>query len=221
MKIQITNGTRLLSIRRGAECFVPVNGGEWEKKCDKYFCDIHRYPFDQMRSFLALFVRFKCTAIAIQPCDEPWISNHIGVIESIAHTWVGQALSIEYYSVYRGNSVSRTLSSLHVHRCRVLKLYRNRNSNADLNDLHCPALYKLHAFFCGITVDEMVELIRIKAVYPQSDTIFVTTISFCQIINRNKVFDAIKKIRKVNLRHYIYNSANGSLHIPSMLQEAD
>ncbi|KAI1714055.1 hypothetical protein Ddc_11618 [Ditylenchus destructor] len=185
LTIHINNGFLLMAFHRIGDCFVPKNR-EWQK-CGKYRCE-HCYPFDEMRPFLTEYIRFGNTKIVIRRDDESCMTGQIAALESIAHIWTGQTLSIV------DCCFSSILSNSTVLQCRNLKLDGQIYADAALNVFQYPALYKLETiYFCwGMEAVLMGGIIQKKtADHPQSETTLVFTLS-----DINDLSNVVGKVRE-------------------------
>ncbi|KAI1704408.1 hypothetical protein DdX_14275 [Ditylenchus destructor] len=172
------NNVVLIGIYRRNECFVPTIPG-WQH-CHKHCyheCNRHSYPIDEMRPFLAQYMRFRDVKIHIDE-DSEYTPEQIASLESIAHIWNGQTLSIIDFSTKTTETVKRIFGSLSILQCRSLFHSKAGYVNLDsrvMDIYQSPNLYTLQAiyFSSSITMDGILSLTHYKAEHPQSHTTFV------------------------------------------------
>ncbi|KAI1708579.1 hypothetical protein Ddc_14313 [Ditylenchus destructor] len=158
-----------------------------------------------MRLFLPENLRIKNTTFWIER-DEPYTSDQISAMESFAHIWTGQTLTIydyEHSLKDSKKSLFLILSNSGILKCCTLKLYSclmafgwdfktgALTPNKDLEVL-LQYLCKLQTVIWRWPMGpkELIRIIQLKAAYPQSDTVFVVELQPCQFIH------AIEKIRE-------------------------
>ncbi|KAI1707168.1 hypothetical protein DdX_12544 [Ditylenchus destructor] len=138
----------------------------WEM--DKGDDECHFYPIQEMRPLLAENVRIPHSFIIVNGAFTIW---HIEELESISHLWSGQRFDIQYCSHHISNDLMFQSSKLL--RCHILDL----DDLETTTQLHLyPLLYTLPWIHCHfVNTSEIVEIVREKARYPQSNTVFRLT----------------------------------------------
>ncbi|KAI1706604.1 hypothetical protein Ddc_15235 [Ditylenchus destructor] len=165
-----------------AKCFVPSIQGLQD--CDTEGECGHCYPIDEMRPFLANYIRYTEVNIEIDNVDNglpPYTPEQITVLESISHIWTGQMLRIyDYFDNSIDYNLKGMLGSSAILQCHSLKLWKcpdeDETMSGIITDLQqCSYLYTIPViyFSCPILENDILRLIHYKAAYPQSDTTLV------------------------------------------------
>ncbi|KAI1698315.1 hypothetical protein DdX_17986 [Ditylenchus destructor] len=169
-KIQIKDGELLVQLRNWntSECLKP-NDREWKHHDCGVDCG-YFYRLNEMSPFWKTSVRFgKVNVLITSPCSP----DHIAEMESISHTWIEQVLHV-WSPRHNETSLRLILESTAMFGCRTLSLM---DSDTNTHLLRQPNLYALHAIDYEFPVerDQMLNFIRQKALFPESDTILILT----------------------------------------------
>ncbi|KAI1707167.1 hypothetical protein DdX_12543 [Ditylenchus destructor] len=127
----------------------------------------HFYPIQEMRPLIAEIVRIPYSVIFVTSAFTIW---HIEELESISHLWSGQRFDIQYHPCdHYEISIDLMFQSSKLLRCHTLDFYDQETTQLHLY----PLLYTVPCIRCQcVSSSKIVEIVRGKALYPQSNTVF-------------------------------------------------
>ncbi|KAI1696675.1 hypothetical protein DdX_18919 [Ditylenchus destructor] len=138
-----------------------------------------------MRPLIAETVRIPYSVIFVTTAFTIW---HTEELESISHLWSGQRFDIQYHPCDRYEiSIDLMFQSSKLLRCHTLDFYDQETTQLHLY----PLLYTVPCIRCQcVSSSKIVEIVRGKALYPQSNTVFRLRSKF------STVKEAIRIIRE-------------------------
>ncbi|KAI1710283.1 BTB/POZ domain-containing protein [Ditylenchus destructor] len=162
-----------LHLRLSNYCFyIDPCTRKWNACDDGEDSELHYYPIQEMRPLIAKTVRIPDSAIYVTSDFTIW---HIEELESISHLWSERLLIIEHDSRTYEISIDLMFQSSKLLCCKTLHF-----SDHETIQLHLyPLIYTVDCINCyPVSTSNIVEIVREKANYPQSNTIFDLSTEF-------------------------------------------
>ncbi|KAI1707623.1 hypothetical protein Ddc_14718 [Ditylenchus destructor] len=173
LRIQRNENNELrLRIRAPNGRFAPTIPGCQECVQRPQRCPQHSHSIDEMRPFLANYMRYRRVEIHLWTQDfriTTYTPEQVTLLESISHIWRGQTLSFDHSSRSSLQTILRNSTLLHCRRLEIYCVYSSELFRQHPNLYTVPIIY----FSMCFTENHILDIIRKKSNFPQSETLFV------------------------------------------------